>query len=367
MHIYACMYIGESVNVLPTPSVVIDRRKYEANCRRMLESVSRLGVSLRCHVKTHKTVEGAELQLKCGELHTDKVIVSTLAEAWHLKPLFGKISNLLFGLPVPKLKIEELAKLRGFVNVSVLVDNVAQIEALANFGEWDVFIKVDMGYGRAGVGSESVLPLVKSVQKHHRLLGFYCHAGNSYHGLLKGDAESFFFEELKHVNRAAELSGTNDLTLSVGATPTAHFFETLAEIGPMKGNLEIHAGNYPCCDLQQVATGMTNLDDVSLSVIAEVVSVYPEREEALINAGAIALSKDVGQESGFGRLVSHPGWIVDRVSQEHGIIRGIGELTYGEKVRIVPQHACLVAAAHRVFYVVEDDVIVDIWEPAKYW
>lgn len=128
--------------------------------------------------------------------------------------------------------------------------------------------------------------------------------------------------------------------------------------------------------------GQMTIDDCALSVVVTVTSLYPGRsqgevegtiavsdgklashgDEAMIDAGGIALSKDVGQFEGYGHIVSPPskiGWMVSKVSQEHGILavrkgtpdqwasewgldrsEGQGktqQLRVGDKVRIIPQ------------------------------
>lgn len=201
-----------------------------------------------------------------------------------------------------------------------------------------------------------------------------------------------------------------------------------------------HAGNYCMCDLQQHATSLAPLDTVAISVLATVVSLYPQRGadaelhqdhgsgsesraqakrkiygEAMCDAGALAVSKDTGPIAGYGRVVSPSwarGWDLGRVSQEHGtLVRrsgasippGMGgearngdegeegkeakeerELQIGDKIRIVPQHACLTCAAHHWFYVVDDEggegsgheqdvkdmkdmKVADVWVPWKGW
>lgn len=113
-----------------------------------------------------------------------------------------------------------------------------------------------------------------------------------------------------------------------------------------------------------------------MTVGATVISAYPERNEALCDAGAIAMSKDVGPISGYGP-VSYPaelaGWSLGRTSQEHGILTAGAESSsglpkIGSFVRITPQHACLTAAQHPWYLVVDGgDVVVDIWVPCKGW
>lgn len=119
-------------------------------------------------------------------------------------------------------------------------------------------------------------------------------------------------------------------------------------------------------------------------MLAEVCSVYPERNEALINAGTIALSKETGPFPGFGSVVGIPGWAVVRMSQEHGIVGEVQipgsknaepekrdvetNFDVGDKVFLNIQHSCITAAAFYVYYVVdENDIVQDTWVPWKGW
>jgi len=203
--------------------------------------------------------------------------------------------------------------------------------------------------------------------------------------------------------------------LSVGATPTAHASalqnpaEALAsEI--TSGKLELHTGNYSICDLQQCATGLIGAQDVAHRVLASVISYYPGRgeggsDEAMCDAGGIAMSRDTGPWQGYGYVVGWEqqsiddmqGWKLGRCSQEHGILvrrkprtdttisngDGLGgdaetgdggdRLVPGQQVWIIGQHACLTSAAHPWYYIVDSstegglDAVQDIWVPWKGW
>lgn len=107
-------------------------------------------------------------------------------------------------------------------------------------------------------------------------------------------------------------------------------------------------------DLQQHHTSLIEQERISQKVIATVLSYYPGRgdegrDEAMIDAGAIAFSKDSGRSRGYGDVIGKP-WRLDRISQEHGILQCTDhqtnecELTVGSLVEIVGQHACLIAA-----------------------
>lgn len=136
-------------------------------------------------------------------------------------------------------------------------------------------------------------------------------------------------------------------------------------------------------DLQQINTGLVNLSRVAHKVLATVVSYYPGRgeggiDEALCDAGGIAMSKDTGPIKGYG-WVSGGSWFLKSISQEHGTLAqtsvqsNSGSIKIGEKVEIIGQHACMIAAAHPWYYIVDSSItedtvrVVDVWVPCKGW
>ena len=261
---------------------------------------------------------------------------------------------------------------------------------------WSAFFKVQGGYrlvfsldyflgwqsidtrstSRAGLppGSSAFSELLSVILNSPAvsLHGFYAHAGNSYSSTSLTQAKSYLSSELQMVNDAATialemhrdalLSGIHSqpLVLSVGSTPTAHASgkdaKDLLE-REVHGKIELHAGNYPMLDLQQEHTSLIDYGCISQRVRATVVSYYPGRggngeDEALIDAGAIAFSKDTGPSGYYGEVVGKP-WRLERMSQEHGILvckdadNANAKLAVGDAVEIIGQHACLIAAVSR--------------------
>lgn len=285
-----------------------------------------------------------------------------------------------------------------------MVDNEQHIDLLEDQGQaqpWDIFVKIDVGSHRAGVSaaSPSLRKLVNRAEasQHVNLIGFYCHAGHSYAGRSPDEAEKTLHAEISGVLDAALLLPTSrKLTVSIGATPTAHVVKSLKASIPSNIRLELHAGiyhsimsviifsnsltvqtigNFPTNDLQQVSTKVISENDQAIQVATEVCSVYPERNEALVNAGVIALSRETSGFPGFGRVVGQPNWAVVRLSQEHGILgtensshNATDDFKVGQRVYLYCNHTCITAAAFHVFYVVdENDVVVDTWVPWKGW
>lgn len=56
----AAQYVGQRLEDLPTPAVILDRAIIRRNCNAMLQVCSELGVGFRPHVKSHKVCIGLE-------------------------------------------------------------------------------------------------------------------------------------------------------------------------------------------------------------------------------------------------------------------------------------------------------------------
>ncbi|TFK30411.1 hypothetical protein FA15DRAFT_683766 [Coprinopsis marcescibilis] len=413
-------YVGKTIEDVKTPAFVIDRSIFESNCAGMIKKAKEWGADFRAHLKTHKSTEGTKLQLATSEGKTGAVVVSTVKEAWEVwnSELVkdGYVNDILYGLPIGLNKISDLSalwdqmELYGGV-VRLLVDHPEQIKLLEAFGReegksrpWSVFVKINGGQNRAGVAtsSEALKSLVSAILGSSvvRLYGFYAHAGNAYASKSQSEATKYLSSEVQTVNDAAQytlthfkeqlasIQHTEPFVLSVGSTPTAHVSglearEILKQT--LHGKLELHAGNYPLLDLQQQHTSLIDYPRIAQHVRALVVSYYPARgnngeDEALIDAGAIAFSKDTGPSGSFGEVIGKP-WTLARISQEHGILRCTNmdspdaKLEVGTIVEIVGQHACLIAArsqAYPWYYVVDSRVgggkeIVDVWVAWKGW
>ncbi|THH34093.1 hypothetical protein EUX98_g129 [Antrodiella citrinella] len=407
---------GRSVDSLRTPAAVIDRAIFAKNCARMHDNARAWKSKFRAHVKTHKTNEGTRLQLQSSSDSTHAIVVSTLMEAHEIvKGGFvadGTVDDILYGLPIPVNKLADLSSLWDTIatfgaTIRVLIDHPDQITAIEQFEQglektrkWSAFLKVDSGGKRAGLDPSSAA--FKEVLEcaltspHVEVFGFYCHAGNSYASTSPEEASKFLSVELNAVNDAARLAKSflagigatreSPFTLSVGSTPTAHAAtpENSAKLANiLNGTLELHAGNYPLLDLQQLHTGLIHRDRFAQYVTATVISYYRGRaadgsDEALCDAGAIAMSKDTGPSGSFGEVVGKA-WKLGRVSQEHGILAEDSQradqdgIKIGEVVHIVGQHACLILAAYPWYYIVDSEgqggaeVVQDVWVPWKGW
>jgi D-serine deaminase-like pyridoxal phosphate-dependent protein len=150
------------------------------------------------------------------------------------------------------------------------------------------------------------------------------------------------------------------------------------------GITEMRPGVYVFNDLDQEYIGACGAGDIALSVLASVIGHYPHRNQLLVDAGALALSKDISAQEfqpkvGYGTIADPPavGMAVIECSQEHGFVAAddplpYGNLPVGSRVRILPNHACITAAAYDRYYVVDSDLdggksVVDIYDRINGW
>lgn len=300
------------------------------------------------------------------------------------------LNDVLYGVPVARSRLDEVQYLADrFQHFRLMVDNVETIRHLAEFDAaqnvpqgFSVFVKVDCGTHRAGLeaDSEALRELIDTIIAHPCITihGFYCHSGHSYNATTIRGATERFLEEIASADAAARYAqsklGQKAFVISVGATPTAHVSKHLSMSGipPIapRCQLELHAGNYILSDLQQYATSLVQPNRVAVRVLADVISVYPARDEVLVNAGVIALARETSTIPGFGivTLADEHMWAVPeiskaakvvRLSQEHGIISP-NAFRVGDRVSITPQHACITAQGFPFIFAVSDNTVEDV-------
>ena len=367
---------------LPTPSALVDLDRLEANAKHTAEKALRLGVRLRPHVKTHKCIEAARIQT---DLHFGGVTVSTLAEAQAFAA--GGFNDITYAVPIAPQKIADAADLHGEIgNLNLLVDHPDTVRALEEVAQsrnttLPVLLEIDCGGGRTGVDPASdvaqllVRRLADSGSVDFR--GLLTHAGQAYRARSRSEAFEIACEERNLMTAfAAEIRdlGIELPEVSVGSTPT------LRAIDDLTGVTEVRPGNYLFCDFFQRAIGTCDLDDIAFSVLATVISVDLEHLRAVVDAGALALSKDPGPthvdpECGFGLPVTiedqHPlpGLRIAGLTQEHGMLVGPGveALHPGTRIRIFPNHSCLSAACFDRYHVLRGTEVIDEWRPVRGW
>lgn len=359
---------------IPTPSFLVDKMQCERNAQRMLQKAKAWGVRLRPHVKTHKSVEIAQFQ--CDE--TRAITVSTLAEVVHFYR--AGFTNQTYAIPVTIQKIKQLATQLDVSEIHFLTDNLEHMQEIGNWAHrqeitLNFFIKLDVGAARAGVQPQSVrlLELATFIYEHKYLnfIGLLTHAGQSYHTSDESAKRKIAQSEVVQLVQSAEWLENQGIPVkerSIGSTPTMIWADS------HEGVTEIRPGNYIFFDVFQYNRGNCELTDIACSVLTSVIGVYPERKTILVDAGALAVSKDAGywkSEVCYGLVKHRADLHIVGLSQEHGVIKGtsdsIASIKVGDKLEILPNHSCLAAACFPHFHLIEDGKLIKTISPAKFW
>lgn len=349
-----------------TPALLLDEARMMRNIARLAGRAERLGVSLRPHLKTAKSVEVAQ-RLTGGS--PGPITVSTLAEAevFHA----AGYTDILYAVGIAPQKLARVQALRARgCELMVILDSAAQAEAVAQ-AEVPALIEIDSDGHRGGLQPEdpALVRIGRILHQRQCLRGVVTHAGESY--TLRGAAAhaEFAERERRAAVTAAEALRAAALpcpVVSVGSTPTAHAARDLT------GVTELRAGVYMFFDLVMAGIEVCTVDDLALSVLTTVIGHQTAKGWTMIDAGWMALSRDRGTaaqevDQGYGLVCDEdgrvlPDLIVSSANQEHGIVSvrpgsaaAMPELPVGTRLRILPNHACATAAQHDRYTVLPQD------------
>ncbi len=367
---------------LTTPALVLDRHRLAANLAAMRQRLAIDGLTIRPHLKTAKSAKVAEMAVGRG----GPITVSTLREAEYFAD--HGFHDLTLAVAIVPSKLGRVAALcRRGVRVNLLLDDPGVAVQLGAFGVtadvvFDVLIEIDSGEARTGVepSGTRLLAIARALQESPgaRLRGVLTHAGQSYRCSTVDEIRAVAQVERDCVTMAARRlreAGFEIDTVSAGSTPTS------IHGADRSGLTELRPGVFMFFDRMQRDLGSCGPDQIVLTVLASVVSHNPASGRIVIDAGALALSKDPGRRvsgepASYGELTDLAGQTlgltIEEVYQEHGVVTvpdasWFDRLPIGSRLRVLPNHACLTAAAHDRYHVLEHGEIVEEWDRANGW
>ena len=334
---------------LETPAILVDRPTLMHNLKRYQEACDGHGKALWPMVKTHKSVELARLQ---KELGAAGFLCGTLDECETLCD--AGLTPLMYAYPVADevscRRVAALAKRCEFYARLDDVDAAAALNEAAKAADVTVSytLIVDCGFHRFGKQPKDVAALAKKLKHFSNLAlaGISTHPGHVYGEADPANMPRYGADELRELGAAAmalHSAGFPVGMISTGSTPT--FWDAVgSEVVAV-----FHPGNYVFQDCIQMANGTAQESDCSLTVYATVIS-HPSPDLWICDAGAKCLGLDKGAHGnasvqGHGCIVGHPELSLDGLSEEVGKIHAHGEtdLKVGDRIRIIPNHACSAA------------------------
>ena len=361
------MMSQKTTNNLDTPALLLDIDILEKNIKEIVDFANKYEVNYRPHIKTHKSINIAKKQIEQGAIG---VTVATVGEAEVMSN--GGIKDILVAYPIAtKIKLERILKIMDKSKVTITVDSITQAKLLQTFFEkknkkLNVWIKINSGLNRCGVEPNEVKELASFLNESSNLIldGVFTHAGHSYGANSDEEIEKIALNEAAVVLESAKICESIGIKIpyrSIGSTPTFKI------AGKIEGITEIRPGNAVFYDMIQVGLNVATINDCALTVLSTVGSKHSDR--IVIDAGSKTLNLDKGAHGnesvlGHGYIKEYPNLVIDRLSEEHGIISldKESEVQITEEVTIIPNHACTVVNLFDNYLITKDGKVIDKWK-----
>ena len=338
---------------LPTPALLLDLDKFEANLARMAARIQASGKALRPHAKAHKCVEIARRQIAAGAIG---VCVATVAEAELMAG--GGIPGLLLTSPVA-----DPLKMARIVNTGamVVVDHLRQVAwydqaARASNVKLDVLVDLDVGDHRTGARTpEDAAEIAEAVDQaaHLELRGLQAYSVLGSHAGGLEERKRVSAESYRVASRALGIMlrrGLSTEIVSGGSTGTWEIDTAVPDL------TELQAGSYVLMDLAYRREGLDF--EHGLTVMATVVSAN-HSGFVTVDAGTKAFATD----RGYGpEAVDLPGSQYRWGGDEFGYVdlpSGLPKL--GGRLEFIPPHCDPTVNLYDAIYACRGDQVEAIW------
>jgi len=338
---------------IDTPALVIDLDIMERNIRRLQGYLDAHGIGNRPHIKTHKIPAIAHMQLEAGAIG---ITCQKLGEAEVMAD--AGIENILLTYNIiGKHKLERLVSVAKRIELTLVVDNLIVAQGISEAAEAhgitaDVLVELGSELERTGVPTP--VALVELAKKVDGL------AGLQLRGMMIFPSSPENADRIVEATTRLQAAGLSTDIVSGGGTPTTF------QAHRVPGITEHRAGTYVYNDKMMMDKGVARSDECALTLVATVVS-RPTPDRAIVDAGSKAFSSDGGLPMGY--IVDRPRAHIYRMNEEHGYVDVSAcpmQPEIGERLRVVPNHACGATNMHDIAYGVRGDEVEVIWEiPAR--
>lgn len=355
-----------------TPSLVLDIDILKANVNELLKICHAHGVSLQPHAKTHRTPEIGLLQ---QELGCDGLCVAKVGEAEGFAS--AGVKKITVAYPViGASKVERARVLSTSIDLTLAVDSVAGAKSIgevfaAHHQVCSVLLIIDTGLGRDGVLPADAPKIAQAIEAVPgvKVVGVMTHEGTVYGAPDKVSmiaAAKKVSKMMVETSQAINYAGVEISRVSMGSSASARVAATV------EGVNQIRPGIFAFNDLGQIALGNATLQNCAVRILSTVVS-RPTSTTAVIDAGSKSLSADLlpakehrDEYPGHGLIIGKNGWIIERLSEEHGMLKWIGDgepssLDIGEQIQIIPNHVCTTFSSLNESVVVSEGEVVNRW------
>jgi D-serine deaminase-like pyridoxal phosphate-dependent protein len=345
--------MAHTIGQLETPVAIVDLDRLQANIERLQAHLDQHDIANRPHIKTHKIPEIAHMQLRAGAVG---ITCQKVSEA-EVMARAGIDDILIPYNIIGEAKLERLMRLARRIRVQVTADSAYTARGLAQAAdqagiELPVLVEFDSGLQRCGVQSpEEAAALAREIARLPALdfAGLMCYPSNK-------DANRFV-EETRQLLAGDSLEVAK---VSGGGSPVAWHAQQFPEI------TEHRAGTYVYGDRYCIKHGANTLAQCALQVLTTVVS-RPTPDRGILDAGSKTLSSDQMGLEGYGLILEYPEAVIYGLSEEHGHVDFAAcaqKPAIGERVTVIPNHACVVGNLFDEMVGVRDGRVEVIWPVA---
>jgi D-serine deaminase-like pyridoxal phosphate-dependent protein len=352
------------------PSLILDENRVRENIARMAEKARTGNVQFRPHFKTHQSRTVGRWFREFG---VQAITVSSVDMAQYFAN--DGWQDITIAFPVNLRQMKQINQLAERIRLHLLVDHPDAVEHLGKMLAHSVrvWLKVDVGYRRAGVLWEDRVQLARLVQSILRqekmhFAGLLSHFGHTYQASGPEQIRKIYRKAVERMRVAADVcrkAGAEEVRISIGDTPSCSIVDDFLEVD------EIRPGNFVFYDWEQQRLGSCTDQHIAMAVACPVVGVYPGRSGAVIYGGAVHFGKQfalledgtkaygVAASEGW-RITPEMGLLVS-VSQEHGIVR-LGKewkdrIRIGDVLTFFPVHSCLTANNFACYHTTRGQII----------
>lgn len=349
---------------LETPCIVADMQQVVSNITKLQNIANENNCCLRPHIKTHKSIEIARMQIDAGACG---ITCAKVSEAEVMAK--GGIDDIFIAYPLVgehKLK-RALLLYHKLKRLILAVDSIECARALSEFAEkenviFEVRIEVDTGAKRTGIVTDNLELYAKEIKNLEgiQVTGIYTFKSLVYRNAPTTDNNLAGLEEgqlMADIAKKLNAIGFDIKDISTGSTPTG---ESCAKTGLVT---EIRPGTYVFYDQMTYMEKACTFSEIAAAVYATVVSV-PDDSYAVVDAGTKTFSCDVRLHEapfyyeGFAYIPNREDLILDRMNEEHGIIRATNKelgLKVGDIIPLIPVHICTAVNLQNEIYLYSNE------------
>lgn len=343
------------IEELDTPVLTIDLDALEGNLDRYQRYYNEHGIGLRPHIKTHKTLAVAHMQIAKGAIG---LTCQKIGEA-EVMVNGGLNKDILIPFNIiGKQKLDRLTRLaRRTERLTVAADSAYTVNGLSEAAAAEgvtigVVVEVETTANRTGVTSpQGAVELAQLIDKS---------PGLELRGIMGFPTPPKVRPLIQEILGLFDKHSLPHPIVSGGSTGFALQAHETPEL------TEYRIGEYPVGGYGHLLAGRHTVEQCALRVIATVVS-RPTDGRAVLDCGSKTMSASILQTDkgpSIGYIVEYPDAQFYSFSEEHGhvdISACAKKPVIGERVQVLPVHPCPCVNEHEELVAVRKGRVEAIW------